>query len=131
MSPEPVLGPSGYGSLRLGMSFDDAKATGLLSGAGTAPESCGRYSLREGAAAVAAVTISAADGIVSFQATGAHTPEQIQVGSTADQVAAAYPDLTRKTGAYTVPTGTGGRYVFTVDDQNKVDRLLLVGHGSC
>jgi hypothetical protein len=131
ISSGPVLGPTGYRQLQLGMSFDDAKATGLLAGVGNAPESCGRYSLREGAAAVAAVTISAREGIVSFQATGAHTPEQIEIGSTRDQMVAAYPDLAKDAEGYTASAGAGGRYVFTVDGQDRVDGLLLIGAGSC
>jgi hypothetical protein len=127
----PILGPDGYGALRLGMSFADAKATGLLAGADTPPLGCGRYGLGEGVAAVAAVTISAKDGIVSFQATGAATPERIRIRSTRHQVEAAYPGLAADAGGYAVPTGAGGRYMFTFDDQNRVDGLLLLGPGSC
>lgn len=128
----PVLGPDGYGELQLGMSFEDAKATGLLTGTDTAPNGCGDYQLAEGSSALSGVRISASSGIVSFRATGARTPEKIKIGSTKDQLEAAYPGLTKTGSGYTAATGAGGTYVFTVDDShNTVASLTLVGSSSC
>lgn len=127
----PVLGPSGYSKLQLGMTFDDAKATGLLAGADTAPTGCADYTLSEGTAGVHKVTISGSNGIVSFEAAGAHTPERIKVGSTKDQLEAAYPTLTKGGSGYSVSTGAGGTYVFAVDNSNKVSDLTLVAPTPC
>jgi hypothetical protein len=127
----PVLGPSGYSKLQLGMTFDDAKATGLLAGASTAPTGCTDYTLSEGTAGVRKVTISGTNGIVSFEAAGAHTPERIKVGSTKDQLEAAYPSLAKGGSGYTTSTGAGGTYVFALDSNNKVTDLLLAGPIPC
>ncbi|HVW40416.1 MAG TPA: hypothetical protein VHC18_03605 [Amycolatopsis sp.] len=126
----PVLGPNGYNKLQLGMSFDAAKATGLLAGTDAAPDNCGDYQLTEGASAVGDVEISATYGIVSFQATGARTPEKVKIGSTKDQLEAAYPSLSGSGNAYSASSGTGGTYVFSVDS-GKIVGLKLVGSGTC
>lgn len=128
----PVLGPNGYGKLVLGMSFSAAKQTGLLAGANTPPTGCADYALTEGAAGVRTVTISDTGGIVSFEASGAHTPERIHVGSTTDDLQAAYPALNKSGGgSYTAAAGAGGTYVFGVDDRDRVASLLLVGAKTC
>src|SRR6187399_3346334 len=79
--PGPAVGPAGYGRLRLGMPFDIAKATGMLSSTSTPPSGCATYSLIEGQAQVSSVSISSTDGVVRFQASGAHTPEGVKAGS--------------------------------------------------
>ena len=126
----PVLGPNGYGKLQLGMSFDDAKATGLLTGTDSAPNGCGDYRLTEGSSAVGDVQISSTYGIVGFQATGARTPEKIKVGSTKDQLETAYPNLSQSGDGYTAASGSGGTYAFSVAG-GKVTGLKLVGSGTC
>lgn len=127
----PVLGPTGYNKLMLGMSFADAKRTGLLANADAAPTGCADYTLTEGTSGIRKVTISDTHGVVSFEASGAHTPERIRVGSTKDELEAAYPGLSGSGGAYTAAAGSaGGNYLFTVDG-NRVAGLLLVGPVSC
>ncbi|NKQ53426.1 hypothetical protein HFP15_11095 [Amycolatopsis sp. K13G38] len=126
----PVLGPSGYGKLQLGMTFENAKATGMLTGTDTAPQGCADYKLAEGSAALNDVRISSTYGIVGFDATGARTPEKIKIGSTTDQLEAAYPNASSSGSGYSAASGSGGTYVFGVDG-NKVVGLQLVGSGSC
>ncbi|OXM74349.1 MULTISPECIES: hypothetical protein [Amycolatopsis] len=122
--PEPattaVLGPTGYRQLRLGMSFDEAKATGMLADADTAPTECIGYRLIEGMANIATVTISPADGVVVFAATGARTPENVGIGSTVAELRNAYPDLTAGAGNYRAATGSGANYTFYVDSTDTV-----------
>lgn len=124
----PVLGPDGYGSLRLGMSFTDAAATGELAvDAGTPPpaEGCGSYQLTEGDSAVREVVVSAEQGIVTFSASAATTPEGIGAGSRLEQVRQAYPQAARGSVTYSAPTGSGGSYVFYVAD-DQVDSMQLI-----
>jgi hypothetical protein len=122
-----VLGPDGYGKLKLGMSFQEAAATGLLAGAGTPPSGCTVYRLSEGTSVISSVSISPTKGIVRFTAGGAHTPQGIKAGATLAQVRAAYPDLAKGSPGYTAPTGAGGSYVFLVDERDVVTTVELEG----
>ncbi|KAA9166806.1 hypothetical protein FPZ12_000975 [Amycolatopsis acidicola] len=125
----PVLGPTGYSKLKLGMSFQDAKSTGLLANADSEPAQCTYYTLTEGTSAVSKVKISPTDGVVAFLASGAHTPEQIQIGSTKDQLEAAYPGLSGGSSLYSADAGGNGTYMFTMSG-DKVSVLSLIGPGS-
>ncbi|GHF09371.1 hypothetical protein GCM10017786_48620 [Amycolatopsis deserti] len=133
--PEPatgvVLGPSGYRQLRLGMSFDEAKATGMLDDADTAPTECTTYRLAEGAANIASVTISPSGGVLVFAATGARTPENAGTGSTVAELRNAYPDLTAGAGNYSAATGSGASYTFYVDSTDTVVNWELVAAPGC
>lgn len=125
-----VLAPSGYGQLRLGMSFDQARATGMLAASGSqAPEpgSCGRYRLTEGSAAIKQVVVSGdpAHGVVRIRSAGARTPEGIGAGSSKTELEGAYPGIQRTSATYSVSTGAGSTYVFYVDD-DKVTEVQLV-----
>lgn len=129
----PVLGPNGYEKLTLGMSYDIAKKTGMLAVSDSDPEpsGCGQYPLREGKGGVQSVTISPTKGIVRFDAGGAHTPERVRVGSSKDDLAAAYPDLTSQPDGYTAPTGSGATYLFTLDGRGQVASLALTASDDC
>ncbi|GAA1953441.1 hypothetical protein [Amycolatopsis minnesotensis] len=110
-----VLGPSGYGALKIGMSFDDAMTTGLLGATAKAPVGCATYDLAEGAAAVDSVRISATAGVNQIWATGAATPEGIGVGSTEEAVKKAYPSAAmNSSGQYVVPSAPGVTYELAV-----------------
>lgn len=92
-APAPtVLGPLGFGKLQLGMNRAEAEATGEIAAFADTndPPGCGRYTARA--------------GWQGFTNTGeivaimpgrlvARTPEGIGVGSTVDEVRAAYPTL--------------------------------------
>lgn len=124
----PVLGPDGYGNLTLGMSFSDAVATGSLRAEEDSPppaEGCGTYQLSEGDGAVRKVVVSGEQGIVTFSASGARTPEGIGSGSSTGEVEQAYPDVQRGSATYSAPTGSGGNYVFYVAD-DQVDSVQLI-----
>ncbi|GAB3575993.1 hypothetical protein GCM10027445_39320 [Amycolatopsis endophytica] len=126
-----VLGPTGYAALRLGMSFDDAKATGMLAGAGAAPAECTVYRLTEGTGSVASVTISPTGGVVVFTATGARSPENVGTGSTVTELRNAYPDLTAGAGNYSAATGSGAHYTFYVNSAETVVHWELVAAPGC
>ncbi|MEV0293357.1 hypothetical protein [Nocardia sp. NPDC050710] len=91
--PPPGFGPLGYGKLRLGMSVADAQATGeiaKLEDMGGDPPGCGRYTTHAGWSGFynQGEIVAIMHGKLP-----ARTPEGITVGSTLDQVRAAYPTL--------------------------------------
>lgn len=124
----PVLGPDGYGELKLGMSFSAAVETGSLEAERAAPppvDGCRTYQLAEGDWAVREVVVSDDRGIVTFSASGARTPEGIGAGSSTGEVEQAYPEVARGSATYSAPTGSGGDYVFYVAD-DQVDSVQLI-----
>lgn len=126
----PTLGPDGYGKLTLGMSYDTAKKTGMLKdSASSAPSGCGQYVLTEGTGGVRSVMISEKRGIVRFDASGAHTPERIRVGSSKSDLLTAYPDLSGESNGYEASAGSGATYVFSLDSRGQVASLALVSSG--
>jgi hypothetical protein len=102
-SPTPevklVLGPKGLSNLRLGMSVNEAFKTGDL--AGKPPETaptCDDVFLvvQPNGAARAWVEFTGKFGLTRIEAQyGLATPEGIKLGSTSDEVVAAYPDWDR------------------------------------
>lgn len=103
--PSEVLHPGGYENLKLGMSVERAKASGLLgTRLATENEQCSVYELESGSPNIGKL------GRVSFGKLEngrvglstitidnkyVHTPENVTVGSTPAQVRAAYPDATK------------------------------------
>ena len=93
-SVDPVLSAEGLGDLRIGMSAEDASATGLIGEIGPGCELAGPGN--EGADLVGA------DGFVTFQdgelvaidvRGGAETAEGIAVGDSLDDLRSAYGDV--------------------------------------
>ncbi|MFD2418124.1 hypothetical protein [Amycolatopsis pigmentata] len=127
LSTGRVVGPLGYGGLQLGMPLAEAEATGMLADTGRPTSGCATYPLREGSAVVSGVVISPTQGIVRFQANGGRTPEGIGIGSTLDQLRSSYRDLmrSRSSPGYTASAGSGGAYVFAVDDSDTVVSFQL------
>ncbi|NIJ14522.1 hypothetical protein FHU38_004923 [Saccharomonospora amisosensis] len=127
MMAEPALRHDGYKDLRLGMRYEQAVATGMLTSDAQPPPpdgSCMRYALAEGAYAIEDVVISAEHGVVAFNASKARTTEGVGAGSSERQVRAAYDDLTVETDGYSVAVGNA-RYHLAVS-QGSVMRLRLL-----
>ncbi|WP_216212701.1 hypothetical protein [Amycolatopsis aidingensis] len=124
----PVLGPDGYGVFKLGMSTEEAKATGRLGETVEADaKGCVSYRFTDEANAASRLRISAEGGLVGLYPGGpAQTPEGIGEGSTLAKVRATYPALTGDQGSYTAPAGQNAVYRIGVDtDRQVVSRLAL------
>lgn len=121
-----LLGPAGYADLSLGMSFSEARATGMLAPGQPPPSGggCTSYPLAGSSPAVQDVTISATQGIVAFEGGDARTPEGIGAGSSLDQARASYPDLTQEGAGYSAAAGGSARYFFTTTNDT-VDAVNL------
>jgi hypothetical protein len=86
-----VLGPTGLGALKLGMSPDDAYATGLITkpSGGTG---CDLKAGLVGSAATEGVWFTSDSRLSAIPAYGdIATPEGVHLGSTVDKLTAAYP----------------------------------------
>ena len=92
---EPTLGPEGYKTLHIGQPGGDAEATGLL--VNKQSDGCDRYYLHpdEGEQNIGSgVFIDPTLGVVVIGGTTeSTTPEGVGMGSTLEDVQAAYPDL--------------------------------------
>jgi len=117
-----VLGPNGYGAISVGMSVARAKATGKVGSPVGGTDLCRGYNWAYSSGPV--LIMSTKYGVYSVPGTapGAHTPEGIKVGSTEDEVRAAYPDAVsgphNTVIQYAVPTkkNPANQYVFGVRD---------------
>jgi hypothetical protein len=103
-----ILGPTGYGTLTLGMAYPDVMATGLLE-----KSSSGAWVLKDHPEAEVCVT--KAGGLMAiFADQSAVTPEGIHVGSTYAQVKAAYPHVQESIDYVYVRTSKTTRYSFLI-----------------
>lgn len=147
-----TLGPFGYGNVRLGMSLEEALASGEIVPPRTQTEgNCMSFLLRDNPhnheihlyanVGVEIVRDGARTTVESVGAwPGVLTPEGIGIGSTPEQVRAAYPDAAaqldaaERTGMYIVWVEVPGgppqaRYQIDFDDHDdkKVKYLTLIG----
>ena len=102
-----TVGPEGFGSITLGMTWEEGLATGEVAvarGAGT--ESCRSFRfLPETSTTEDDVVVSDKLGVAGIFIKGAmRTPEGIGLGSTATELLAAYPEADMAyNGTYTIP----------------------------
>ncbi|WP_432834863.1 hypothetical protein [Dactylosporangium sp. CA-092794] len=101
-----VLGPNGLGALRLGMTRQQATATGLLSAFDdSAGGGCAPASLRAAPADQGTVMLSPTLGIATIDAYGTiKTPEGLHIGSSSADMLRLYPTWQMADG-----TATNGR----------------------
>jgi hypothetical protein len=121
----PALGPTGFGSFRLGMTEDQVTATGEAQGVvGNETDSCASYQI-EGML-YATLTVSKRYGLVAIALTAAaSTSERIAIGSTEDQVRTTY----RSTVSTTVPDNPNADYRFRYT-AGKVSEITLAAKQS-
>lgn len=122
------IGPSGYGDLQLGMSFDEAKPY-LAEGSGPAAD-CTAYSLAEGPEWVN--TVQFADGkLVRITASdNGRTPEGTGFGTALEDLTAKHPDGSEQDGEYVAPSGGSGKYHFPLGEDATAKGLYLTS-GAC
>ncbi|BCJ27587.1 hypothetical protein Asera_16950 [Actinocatenispora sera] len=132
-----VLGPTGLGPLRFGMTTRQANATGMLAAPATrAPEAnrCAQYPLVGGTVQDAFVLISPDRGVVEIAPPATvPTPQDIAGGATLAQVRAAYPQLAQSyngTKLAPVPGNPQARYRFAIAD-GKVLAITMIGNEDC
>ncbi|MEV6286658.1 hypothetical protein [Kribbella sp. NPDC051770] len=132
-TPTPTastLGPDGYGKLKLGMTVDQAKATGEL-GTKKSGDNCEGYDLKSHPtdADTVGVYFSKAHGlVVIFAKDTMATPEGIKLGSTVDQLKTAYPKAATSENGITVdvPGSTTAYYTAgTTEDTKSIAELGL------
>jgi hypothetical protein len=136
----PTLGPDGFGALKLGMTRQEASDTGLTDGlevddgAGCGADSDGRL---KGAPAPAEddnagrLYFSTSTGklVAIYVYSSVATPEGITIGSSIDEVLAAYPDWEGEdegigTGYASVSNNDQARYRITIDSESVVELSL-------
>ncbi|SDI51048.1 hypothetical protein SAMN05192558_108325 [Actinokineospora alba] len=130
----PTLGPDGFGALKLGMSRANALATGLITDAPAAPSGCAghKYKAYKVAENSFPVGISSTKGVSSLFAVGdMRTPEGIHLGSTKEQVSAAYPAIEQVVNGHVVkvPGNVNAYYTMLFDKSGKLRELGLAISG--
>jgi hypothetical protein len=145
-SAAPVLGPDGLGSLRLGMTRDQAEATGLVEPFRNEPSStqCLWSSALTGApAGEGTVLHSETLGVATIDAyPGVQTPEGITFGSSLAAVESAYPgfvlhdpgfDQNSRTGRGYAPVPGNSEAVYRIafTDATVVELTLQYGKQDC
>ncbi|MFI6735192.1 hypothetical protein ACIBI9_19880 [Nonomuraea sp. NPDC050451] len=121
---KPVLGPNGFGGLKLGMSLKQARATGSVTkkidgGA----DGCSGWDLKKYPTGKNAVGlyISPKVGVAAFFAPkAAKTPEGVAIGTAKSQLDKAYPHIKQD---------MHGLWVTTVPGNNKAYYSFTVLHG--
>ncbi|GLV52680.1 hypothetical protein TBS_32440 [Thermobispora bispora] len=134
----PTLGPYGYGTLKLGMSLKQARATGLLvqkfPGRGGG---CSGWDLKKFRTPKnkAGVWISPRVGVAAIYAgKGMKTPRGIRLGSTFRQLKVAYPGIKKDMyGLYRVrvPGNSKAQYAFEVKRGKVTEFGILLRNQDC
>lgn len=132
VAPAPRIGPHGFGGLRLGMTFQQAKSAGFVRGNESQGSPCAMYDMYFGGQNFGMVFISADRGVESIAPTRpVRTPEGVTFGTSADRLVATYPQLDRtlirELGhvGVRVPGNPAATYRFSLRDHNEVEDISL------
>ncbi|MBB3094020.1 hypothetical protein FHR83_001669 [Actinoplanes campanulatus] len=134
-----VLGPRGLGKLRLGMTVEEAQATGMITGYRVEEylHNCGYAKIEAGNGTGSVQFTPNGLGLSNIHAYGGiSTPEGIRLGSTYTAVKKAYPDFvfviddraTEGNGIADTPGNSKAHYSITIDD-GEVTALELGADG--
>jgi cytoskeletal protein RodZ len=128
-----VLGPTGYGPLRLGMTDTELQATGQVSAGPPSPAgSCSTYTINGQTGS--RLEVSAKRGLVIIDpGPKIHTPESIAEGAAEDEVKAKYPDYDSQISPaiVRVPGNPAAwYYIYPGPDSGKIGAIVLVGSQS-
>jgi len=124
------IGPSGWGPIELGMSYEEVRKAGYLGENTAPPQGCTTYVLSTRDDQVSALTISESGvGRISAGNNG-RTPEGVGSGTSKEELRNTYPDGTESDGVYRADTGAGTTYEFAVPDGDEVSGFALTD-GTC
>jgi hypothetical protein len=130
-----VLGPTGYGPLRLGMTDAELQATGQVTSSLPSQKpvgSCTTYAINGHTGS--RLEVSAKRGLVIIDpGPKIHTPEGIAEGATQAEVKAKYPDYdSQKSPAIVRVPGNSAAwyYLYPAPDSSKIGTIVLVGSQS-
>lgn len=129
-----VLTHDGYGSLRLGMSREEASATGDLEVTGSGGGACAGFTLTDHPARKDQVDgfVSRRHGLVAvFARPDMATLEGTRLGDTRQQVRGAYGGPVTTEPFVTVPLSDGTSYVFGFDRDRLVSIVLRLDGQDC
>jgi hypothetical protein len=121
------LGPDGYGPLLLGMTAEEAEATGTITLEDGHGQGCVTFALADpdGHGSPGMGYISPGKGVVAiFVDQGIETPEGVHVGSGITEVKRAYAALAGSDGSLTAPASDTARYVMSFG-RNRLEQLGL------
>lgn len=128
-----VIGPTGWQTLHLGMSPEDAEALGVATPMSEGDDLCQVWPAM-GATALERVIVHPEHGVFAIhpkEVDWIHTPEGMRIGWTAAQVAATYPDFDPAHMDYahgptvTVPGNPAAVYRMQFDGSGVLVRFLL------
>jgi hypothetical protein len=134
---KPMLGPYGYGAVKLGMTVKQATATGKIVKKRPGNGGCSGWDLKAFPTSKNEVGIylSPKVGLAAiFAAKGMKTPENIRIGSTRKQLKAAYPRIRKDVHDFYVTKVPGNKkayYTFTVSRGKVVQYGIALNNQDC
>ncbi|MBN6035437.1 hypothetical protein [Amycolatopsis sp. 195334CR] len=128
--PVPVIGPGGYGKLRLNTTMEQASSAGINftpENSGGVDGGCTSYFFSgTGVPSGGSVVVSPNRGVVYINpSVPATTPEGVGAGTTRDQLQKTYPEATTGPNGDVVPIGNGYRYRLVVGETAVVEHVYL------
>jgi hypothetical protein len=124
----PLIGPDGYGMLKLGMSVEQAATQGVVLVGPQGKNVCKTYTFSgSGVPSGGSAVVSPNAGVAEISPSAAvTTPEGVGAGSRKSDVYSAYPGATEvQPGSVSAPTKGLGRYVFGLDSSGQ--RVTAMG----
>jgi hypothetical protein len=124
----PLIGPDGYGKLKLGMSVEQAATQGVMLVGPQGENVCKTYTFSgSGVPSGGSAVVSPNAGVAEISPSATvTTPEGVGAGSLKSDVYSAYPDATEvRPGSVSAPTRGMGRYVFGLDSSGQ--RVTAMG----